>query len=512
MDWIDCILRSSRLSVLINGSPEGYFHCSRGVRRGDPLSPLLFGIAEDFLSRLLSRMVDFSQLLPISSPRGFSAPTHLLYADDVLIFCRGTVLNLKNIMSAFEVYGNISSQLVNWGKSSNYFGSSVSPFRIGRLQSLVGMQIGRLPFSYLGVPLFQGKPKKSVLQPITDKILSRFANWKGKALSLAGRVTLIKSVITGSFVHSFMIYQWPSSLLRLVNRKLRNFLWTGSCEETKLIRVACGRCCKPYSQGGLGLKDLGLLNDSLVKKLTWKFMTSESFSFSFLRERYLTQLRKSHVGFRVRFPDLYSRIDSVVISPVTDSLVWAHYGQVSCKSAYSCMIRDSPQVPWWRDVWCRFIHPSRSALTWHFLLNRLPTEDRLCRVGFHLDSRCSVCGVSSESSDHLFIRCPLAVTLWEEVFSAFQRRISSDTWSSFFSRAMSVIWSPPAPGWTKVNTDGAALSSPGAGGCGGIFRNCRAFVKGCFYVPLDHVFAFKTELLATSIAINFAWQNRWHRI
>ncbi|KAK3225743.1 hypothetical protein Dsin_005605 [Dipteronia sinensis] len=76
----------------------------------------------------------------------------------------------------------------------------------------------------------------------------------------------------------------------------------------------------------------------------------------------------------------------------------------------------------------------------------------------------------------------------------------------------SVIWSPPAPGWIKVNTDGAALSSPGVGGCGGVFRNCRAFVKGCFAVPLGQVFAFEAELLAASMAINFAWQNGWHRI
>ncbi|KAK0607544.1 hypothetical protein LWI29_016439 [Acer saccharum] len=233
MDWIDNILRSSRLSVMINGSLKGYFHCSRGVRQGDLLSPLLFSIAEDFLSRLLSRMVDFSQILPISSPRGFSTSTHLLYPDDVLIFYRGTVRNLKNIIRAFELYGKISGQLVNWGKSSIYFGSSISPSRIGRLWSLV------------------------------------------------------------------------------------------------------------------------------------------------------------------------------------DSLVWAHSrdGQVSCKSAYSQMIRGSPQVPWWRDVWCRFIPPSHSALTWRLLLDRLPTEDHFCKVGFHLASRCSVCGVSSESSDHLFLRCPLAAAL-----------------------------------------------------------------------------------------------------
>ncbi|KAK2661152.1 hypothetical protein Ddye_007685 [Dipteronia dyeriana] len=200
MDWIDCILRSSRLSVLINGSSKGYFHCSRVT-----LYPL--GIEEDFLSRLLSMMVDFSQLLHISSLMGFSSPTHLLYAYDVLIFYRDTVQNPENIISAIEVYGNISDQLVNWGMSSIYFGSFVFPSRIGKLQSFVGMLIGQLPFSYLGVPLFRGKPNKFLLQPIVNKILSKFAKWKGKAFYLAGRATLIKSVSTGSFVHYFMIYK-----------------------------------------------------------------------------------------------------------------------------------------------------------------------------------------------------------------------------------------------------------------------------------------------------------------
>ncbi|KAK2648626.1 hypothetical protein Ddye_016115 [Dipteronia dyeriana] len=168
-----------------------------------------------------------------------------------------------------------------------------------------------------------------------------------------------------------MIYKWLSSLLWLVNRKLRNFLWTGSCEETKLIRVAWGHCCKPYSQGGLGLKDLGLLNDSLLKKLTWRFMTTESFAFWFLRERYLTQLQKSHGGSM--FSDRYRcYLSSYRFFGVGSFSGWA--------------------------------------------------EDRLRRAGFHLASRCSVYGVS------------------------------------------------------------------------------------------NHVFAFEVELLAASIAINFAWKNGWHRI
>ncbi|KAK2656862.1 hypothetical protein Ddye_009914 [Dipteronia dyeriana] len=77
---------------------------------------------------------------------------------------------------------------------------------------------------------------------------------------------------------------------------------------------------------------------------------------------------------------------------------------------------------------------------------------------------------------------------------------------------MSVVWSPPAPSWTKVNSDGDVLSSPGAEGYRGIFRNCRAFIKGCFVVPLNHVFAFEVKLIVASTAINFAWQNGRHRI
>ncbi|KAK2636892.1 hypothetical protein Ddye_031684 [Dipteronia dyeriana] len=65
---------------------------------------------------------------------------------------------------------------------------------------------------------------------------------------------------------------------------------------------------------------------------------------------------------------------------------------------------------------------------------------------------------------------------------------------------------------TSINTDGTVLSSPCATGCGGVFRNRRAFVNGCFAAPLDHVFASEAELLAASMTINFTWQNGWHRI
>ncbi|KAK3204856.1 hypothetical protein Dsin_018902 [Dipteronia sinensis] len=154
--------------------------------------------------------------------------------------------------------------------------------------------------------------------------------------------------------------------------------------------------------------------------------------------------------FQARFSDFYFQIGQIVISPVANSLVWAHSqnSRVSCKAAYSQFIRDYPQVPWWRDVWYHFILPYRSALTKHLLLNRLPIEDHLCRFGFQLASRCSVSGVSSESADHLFLQCPMEATFWEAafweaaflevVFSAFQQSVSTNSWNSYFLQAMLV--------------------------------------------------------------------------
>ena len=76
-----------------------------------------------------------------------------------------------------------------------------------------------------------------------------------------------------------------------------------------------------------------------------------------------------------------------------------------------------------------------------------------------------------------------------------------------------VSWNLPPPGWLKVNIDGSAKGTPGHSGCGGIFRNSRGFVKGCFASYVGISFAFEAEImgfiLAVEIAHKFNWQNLW---
>lgn len=140
------ILKSIKLSFMVNGTSIGYFSCKRGVRQGDYLFPLLFCLVEDVLCRSISLLVDFNQLQPMTSPRNYQTPSHILFADDIMVFCRGTKKNLTNRMALFKDYADASGQHRSFDMSKFYAGS-LSHRRITDLAGLVGFSVGSLPCS-----------------------------------------------------------------------------------------------------------------------------------------------------------------------------------------------------------------------------------------------------------------------------------------------------------------------------------------------------------------------------
>ena len=285
-DWILTILHSAKLSICINGKAVGYFNCTRGVRQGDPLSPLLFCIAEEVLSRGIQALVEDGKLSQIRASRNLFFPSHCLYADDILIFCKGTLANVRNIMHLFDGYGKYSGQIVNPNKSK-FYSRALSLSRNHTISSITGFSHGNLPFTYLGIPLFKGKPKSVYFRPIVDRILYKFNAWKGRLLTIMGRVQLVNAVICSMLTYSFHVYKWPSSLLLEVAKAMRNFIWSGSFDQRKLCTISWANICKAKDEGGLSVKDPVKMNHASLLHLTWQLLTSEEHWAQMGRARFL---------------------------------------------------------------------------------------------------------------------------------------------------------------------------------------------------------------------------------
>ncbi|XP_057812282.1 uncharacterized protein LOC131026399 [Salvia miltiorrhiza] len=149
METIRVIFQSARISILFNGEQHGFFGYSRGVHQGDPLTPVLFGLAEEVLSRLLLDAADRGFIARMRISHSLLFHSHLLYADDVLLFCKATKRSCRMIDSILQIYASVSGQFCNKAKSTIFFGRGVLVQLKRRLQRDLGFSIRSLPFVYL---------------------------------------------------------------------------------------------------------------------------------------------------------------------------------------------------------------------------------------------------------------------------------------------------------------------------------------------------------------------------
>jgi hypothetical protein len=127
INWIRICITSPSFSILINGSPFGLFNPERGLRQGDPISPFLFILGTEVLSRLLLCHESQELVKGIKIARNCSSITHLLFADDLILFAKATSSEATLLKSILDRYCQWSGQAVNTSKSSIYFSKNIVP-------------------------------------------------------------------------------------------------------------------------------------------------------------------------------------------------------------------------------------------------------------------------------------------------------------------------------------------------------------------------------------------------
>jgi hypothetical protein len=270
--WIYFCISSVRFSVLVNGSPCGFFKSSRGIRQGDPLSPMLFVIVMEGLSRMLDKAIGAGMLFGFVVSKNVNDPlliSHLLFADDTLIFCEADSVHIAHLRSVLVWFEATSGLRVNLGKSELVQVGEV-PF-LEELADILGCQTSTLPMKYLGLPLGAKFKSLDIWNPIVEKMERRLAGWKRIYLSKGGRLTLIKSTLSNLPTYFLSLFPIPATVAKRIEQIQRNFLWGSSAEEGKFHLVKWDQICSPYSNGGLAIRNIRQFNEALLGKWLWRF-------------------------------------------------------------------------------------------------------------------------------------------------------------------------------------------------------------------------------------------------
>jgi hypothetical protein len=269
-DWIMGCVSSANYVVLINGSPTSFFNNSRGLRQGFPLSPLLFLLVVEGLSRSILKKVEERKIEGVLVEKGIRI-THLLFVDDVLLFGNGTLTEWETFKEVLDLFCLATGMSFSPHKSL-FLEAGWLEEELTVLKVLFPFEVKPLEtgFKYLGFFL---KPNCYSLADwgwLEKKIEKRISSWSHRWLTLGGRVTLVKSVLESIPVYWLSLAKIPKSILNRIRRKMFSFLWSGKKEKEGVHLINWKRIAKPKKTGGWGIKNIFSFGKALAAKSLWR--------------------------------------------------------------------------------------------------------------------------------------------------------------------------------------------------------------------------------------------------
>ncbi|CAN1325525.1 LINE-1 reverse transcriptase homolog [Linum perenne] len=272
LKWTKEIVSSDRFSVLVNGHSVPAFKPTRGLRQGDPLSPFLFILASNALSFMLQKEVCCGSLMGIRLNPRCPILSHVMFADDTVIFGKAEPKEMKRITEVLRTYCIISGQTVNENKSAMFFSSNTPQERKIEIAAYLNIDLSRSLGNYLGLPAEWGRSKSEAFNFMLERLSTRAEGWKSVLLSTGGREVMIKSILQAIPSYLFSVFLLPDRILKRMNAIVARFWWAGDARRRTIHWCSIDRLTEPKRAGGLGFRSFREFNLSFLAKLAWKII------------------------------------------------------------------------------------------------------------------------------------------------------------------------------------------------------------------------------------------------
>ena len=187
--------------------------------------PTFFLIVAEGLSSFIKKLVEDGILEGVVVCCGGPKLSHLVFADDSLIFRKATISECESLQQIFQVYENASGQQLNHTKTFLYFSKNTSNEVQEDIRERFGAQMIKQQEKYLGLPSLVGRNRKASFSAIKDKLSKKLEGWKGKLLSKASKEILIKLVAQAIPTYTMSCFKIPNSLCDRLTSMIRQFWW-----------------------------------------------------------------------------------------------------------------------------------------------------------------------------------------------------------------------------------------------------------------------------------------------